>query len=153
MVQESLVHHFFSSPFPLQATLLPCIHTVPIQLKFSSQPVQIFWMAPLPESQCPWGLECFCNFLSGSNAKSSVKLFLVIKLLHVPLGKISGKEGEIGQKSKNQNTLLSSLLEPGTVYHLLSENTAEPSMCVYKSHTPNGIAFYFGNLVSCFSST
>jgi len=26
-------------------------------------------------------------------------------------------------------------------------------LCVYKSHTPNGIAFYFGSLVSCFSIT
>ena len=82
-----------------------------------------------------------------------LKLLLAIKLFHVPPGKISGKEGEKGQKSKNQNTLLSSLLETSAVYHLLSENTAEPSMCVYKSHTPDGIAFYFGSLVSCFSIT
>ena len=26
-------------------------------------------------------------------------------------------------------------------------------MCIYKSHTPNEIAFYFGNLVSCFRIT
>jgi len=54
------------SSFSIQATFFPYTHTVPIQLKFDSQPMQILWMAPLPESQCPWGLDYFCNFLSGS---------------------------------------------------------------------------------------
>lgn len=63
------------------------------------------------------------------------------------------KREKKAKNQKNQNTLLSSLLETSAVYHLLSENTAEPSMCVYKSHTPDGIAFYFGSLVSCFSIT
>lgn len=56
----------FLSAFPLQATLLPYTYTVPIQLKFNSEPRKIFGMAPCLNYNAHGGWTVFCNFLSGS---------------------------------------------------------------------------------------